>query len=108
MKKLIAIIAILLPMLMFAGNYKMKDGKTIVMWENSTPVIEYNSCRVIIQLTDRVDYNVYGTVYLGDKPEPFMIEAGQKSTSVDFDNLSNGKRYTISVDVKEPTSFPSR
>ena len=100
MKKIIVtLLSVVVCVAIFAGNYKLPN-KELVCWENQTSTIQYNSYRVEVRLTGKCDFNVWGEVTLGNQSKPFMIRAGETQTNVDFENLDNGRRYSISVKVK--------
>ena len=98
-KLLLLLVAISTCMVAFAGRKNLPNGK-VVYWSDQTQVIQYNSCRVEIRITGECDFNVWGEVKLGDQRKPFMIYAGETKANIDFDNLDNGRRYNISVTVK--------
>ena len=100
MKKLIiALLTISICIAAFAGQKKLSNG-AVVFWDDQTELIQYNSYRVEIKLTDKCDFNVWGEVRVGGQSKPFMISAGEKRGYVDFENLENGRRYSIDVTVK--------
>lgn len=100
MKKLLLfVVSMFLCIAAFAGQKKLSNGE-VVFWENQTSVIEYNSYRVEVSLTGKCDFNVWGEVSLGGQSKSFMIRAGETKANVDFENLDNGRRYSISVTVK--------
>ena len=98
-KLLIFVLSMSLCIAAFAGQKKLSNGE-VVFWENQTSVIEYNSYRVEVILTGKCDFNVWGEVSLGGQSKPFMIRAGETKANVDFEKLDNGRRYSISVTVK--------
>lgn len=99
MKKIvIALLSILICVVAFAGTKRLSNGEAIY-WQDQTPVIEYNSYRVELSLTGKCDFNVWGEVSVGGQSKSFMIRAGETSGYVDFENLDNGRRYSISVRV---------
>jgi len=101
MKKILIILTALLSfnINVYAGQKALKGG-AVACWQDTTGVIQYNSYRVVITLTDRCDFNVYGDVYVGGQSKTFFINAGEKSGYVDFDGLENGRRYSINVNVR--------
>lgn len=100
MKKIFAILAFLsISLGVFPDSKRLPDGN-VIMWQSETSRIIYESYRVEIKLYEKSDFNVWGTVTLGGQTKNFLIYAGETSTYVDFDGLTNGKFYTISVNVK--------
>lgn len=105
MRKFLIFLSVLLPIVSFAGQQTLDDGKTFAYWDDQTSTITYNSYRVDIKLNDTYSNNVWGTVELfydgrsaGSKN--FMIKAGSKRVDIDFDNLSNDIRYEIKVTIR--------
>ena len=88
----------------FADAKKLSDGN-IIMWDSETTRIQYESYRVEIKLYQTSEFNVWGTVSLDGQTKNFLIYAGETSTYVDFENLTNGKFYQISVNVHDYVSF---
>ena len=99
MKKIIiALISILICVAAFAGTKKLSNGE-VVFWRDQTELIQYNSYSVEVSLSGKCDFNVWGEVSLGGQSKSFMIRAGETKAYVDFENLENGRRYSISVRV---------
>ena len=98
-KLLLLIVSTSLCIAAFAGQKKLSNEE-VVFWGNQTSVIQYNSYRVEVALTGKCDFNVWGEVTVDGQSKPFMIRAGENKANVDFENLDNGRRYDISVTVK--------
>lgn len=98
MKKILIILSMLIALNVYAGSKKLRNG-AVAMWQDQTEVIQYNSYRVVISLSDKCDYNVYGSVSLGGQSKNFFIHAGETSGYVDFGGLENGRRYSVSVQI---------
>ena len=99
MKKLTSILfAIFLSVTLLAGSMKLSDGN-VIMWQSETTRIQYESYRVEIKLYQTSEFNVWGTVTLGDQTKNFLIYAGETSTFVNFENLTNGRFYQITIKV---------
>ncbi len=101
MKKILLALLMCISISAFAGRKQLSNG-SVAFWDDNTPVIEWNSCRIPIQLTDKCDFNVWGTVYLtgqsGDTHQRnFIIKAGETNGYADFEGLKNGCRYYIKV-----------
>lgn len=110
MKKIIILIsALALSTMIYADAVKLSDGN-VIMWQNETSRILYESYRVEIQLYTTSNFNVCGTVTLGNQTKNFIIYAGEKKTYVDFENLDNGKFYQVYVNIlnKEAIKYPQR
>lgn len=98
MKKIIVILFLLVAFNVYAGQKRLANG-VVAMWQDTTQPILYNSYRVTVSLSERCNYDIYGTVYLGNQSKSFSIPAGSKSGFADFENLDNGRRYSISVSI---------
>lgn len=100
MKKIIAVfMTVFVCMLAFAGQKSFPNG-AIAFWEDQTSVIEYNSYRVEVRLSEKCDFNVWGSVTVGGQSKPLFIDAGKTMGYVDFENLDNGRRYSVSVVIR--------
>lgn len=105
MKKLILLLLLCVSLAASAGRCDLADGSTSAYWSDTTETIIYNSYRVEVKLTDTYSKNVWGDVtlfYNGKKVDsrPFMINSGDMRADVDFDNLQNGVRYEVRVNVR--------
>lgn len=99
MKKIIiALLSVLICVAAFAGTKKLSNGE-VLFWDDQTEVVNYNCYRVDLSLTGVCDFNVWGEVTLGGQSKSFMIRAGETKGYVDFENLENGRRYSVSVRV---------
>ncbi len=103
MKKIILTLLVLFSISAYAGQKKLNNG-SVAFWDDVTEVIQYNSYRVNITLTDKCDFDVWGTVYLkgtyGEKQANFIIPAGSTQGYADFEGLKNDTRYRISVSIR--------
>lgn len=103
MKKFLLIFLIFASISAFAGQKKLSNG-SVAFWDDTTEVIQYNSCRVYVNLTDKCDFDVWGTVYLkgpyGEQQANFTISAGSTRGYADFEGLRNDTRYRISVSIR--------
>lgn len=100
MKRIIAVLMIVsVCMLAFAGQKGLPNG-AIAFWEDQTKVIEYNSYRVEVKLSKKCEFNVYGSVTVGGQSKNLFINAGETIGYVDFENLDNGRRYPVSVVIR--------
>ncbi|MCM1531308.1 MAG: hypothetical protein NC048_05260 [Bacteroides sp.] len=100
MKKIIVVtMTIFVWMVAFAGQKSLPNG-AVAFWQDQTSVIEYNSYRIEVQLSKKCDFNVWGTVTVGGQSKPLFIDAGKTMGYVDFENLDNGRRYSVSVVIK--------
>ena len=99
--------ALIISITSFAEALRLSDGN-VIMWQRETTKIQYESYRVEIVLYQTSEFNVFGTVSLGNQTKNFIIYAGETSTYVDFDNLTNGKYYPISVKINNTSDvrFP--
>jgi len=98
MKKILIILSVLIAFNVYAGSKKLPNG-VVAMWQDQTEVIRYNSCRIEIRLSEKCDYNVYGSISLGGQSRNFFINAGETSGYVDFEGLENGRRYFVNVQI---------
>lgn len=107
MKKIIAVfVAISVCMQVFAGQKNLPNGAT-AFWEDQTSIIEYNNYRVEVRLSKKCDFSVYGSVTVGGQSKNLFIDAGKTMGYVDFENLQNGRRYSVSVTIQMPeATFP--
>lgn len=83
----------------FAGEKKLPNGE-IAFWDDNSPVIEYKSLAVEVKLTGKCDFNVWGSVTVGDQTKNLFIPAGKLRAVVYFENLENGRRYYPVVEIK--------
>ncbi len=105
MKKFIAVLsALIFAFVVYADAIKLPDGN-VIMWQNKTSSILYESYRVEIDLYQPSSFNVWGTVTLGGQTKNFLIYAGETSTYVDFEGLTNGKCYQIFVKVNNEKTY---
>lgn len=95
---IIALLSVLICVVAFAGSKRLPNGESI-FWQDQTERIEWNSYRVELSLSGKCDFNVWGEVSLGGQSKSFMIRAGETKGYVDFENLENGRRYSVSVSV---------
>ncbi len=103
MKKILLILMTFVSLSAFAGHKGLSNGEA-AFWEDATPIVEWESMAVPIQLSGKCDFNVVGTVYIrggrsGDTHQQnFVISAGSTKTNVLFDGLVNGSRYYVTVE----------
>lgn len=106
MKKIIIFIVVSCAVIAYAGNKQLKDG-TLIFWDDTTEVIQYNSYRVEVRLYEPSAQNVFGSVTLEDRvsgkvyrgDNNLFISAGEKRGYVDFSGLKNGYRYSVRVKI---------
>lgn len=103
MRFLLSIISLVCALSISAGMIKIGNDNALT-WDDQTESIQYNNYRVVVRLNKAVNYNVWGEVtltYQGRtiQTKPLFISAGETSGHAGFENLDNGRRYTIVVKI---------